>query len=77
MTEPKPVDQYGKEEAGEAFRALHDNVFLGLSTHQIIESVPNADDVEEGQFVLGKDGATWKLYTKINGNLYSISLTAI
>ncbi len=58
-------------------RATHLNTFNGLQRQHYMASVPAVADLDEGQIVLGLDGATKKLYTKIGGARFEITLTAV
>lgn len=75
-----PVEDQVKQliEAVSRFaRDNHINIFYGLARHRYMASVPALTDIDEGQIVLGLDGATKKLYTNIGGARYEIALTAV
>lgn len=52
------------------------NITVGLVTFRVTTSKPTLEEVDEGQLVLGKEGATWSIYTNIDGTLYKVALTA-
>jgi len=42
-----------------------------------VRTVPNIAEVQEGELVPYDDGVNRRIYTKVNGVLYSFTLTAV
>lgn len=63
-----------KESLEEWMRQVFQDISRGSSTHMIGASAPAVGDLENGEFRL-QNGANKRLYTKMGGTLYYVTLT--
>jgi hypothetical protein len=60
----------------EYFRRAYFDLSLGTVRRRVVSSVPNVDDLGEGEIVLYDNTVdTRRLYTKMNGDLRYVALT--
>jgi hypothetical protein len=65
-----------KESLEEWMRQVFQDISRGSSTHIIKASAPAVGDIENGEIRL-QDGVNKRLYTKMDGTLYYITLTGV
>ena len=75
--DPRADSEHVRIALNRVMQDVHINTFEGLATHRTTQAAVDVDSMDNGQFIMVKDGATWYLYTKIEDVLYKAELTAV
>lgn len=60
---------------GEFVKAVYNDLSNGRVQHRLYTSVPSTSEVDEGEIVFYKSGATVRLYANVDGSIKYVIMT--